>query len=228
MVLEALTGAIPLSNMSALEPEPPMQSKSTGQEQVTRDADQQRILYFDLETQRSALEVGGWQNAHLMMVSVAVLYDSLEDRFYAFTEDHIEGLIGRLSSADLVIGFNVKRFDYAVLRPYTSQDLSELPTFDLLEEIYNRLGYRLSLDHLAKETLGKQKSADGLKALEWFKAGDMDTLTEYCKHDVMLTRDLFLHGLDKGHLIYKDKRQNERLRFPVDWDLDKLIHKVKK
>ncbi len=228
MVLEALTGALSLSDMPAVELEPPMQSKSAGEEQVSRDANQRRILYFDLETQRSALEVGGWQNAHLMMVSVVALYDSLEDRFYTFTEDQIEGLIGRLRSADLVIGFNVKRFDYAVLKPYTSQDLGELPTFDLLEEIYNRLGYRLSLDHLAKETLGRQKSADGLQALEWFKAGDMDTLTEYCKHDVMLTRDLFLHGLDKGHLIYKDKRQNERLRFPVDWDLDKLIDKIKK
>ena len=228
MVLEALTGALSLSDMPALEPESPLKSTLAEQEQVPGDANQRRILYFDLETQRSALEVGGWQNAHLMMVSVAVLYDSLEDRFYTFTEDQIEGLIERLDSADLVIGFNVKRFDYAVLKPYTSCDLGELPTFDLLEEIYNRLGYRLSLDHLAHETLGRQKSADGLQALAWFKAGEMDKLTEYCKADVMLARDLFLHGCDKGHLIYRDKRQNERLRFPVDWDLDKLIHNVKK
>ena len=162
-----------------------------------------------------------------MMVSVAVIYTSMEDRFYTFTEDQIEGLIEQLRSADLVIGFNVKRFDYAVLKAYTSQDLEALPTFDILEEIFTRLGYRISLDHLAKETLNRQKTADGLKALEWFKAGEMDTLTEYCKADVMLTRDLFLHGLDTGYLIYRDKRQNERLRFPVDWDLDKLIHKGK-
>lgn len=228
MVLEALTGALSLSDIPAVELEQPLQRKSAAEEQLPRDANQRRILYFDLETQRSALEVGGWQNSHLMMVSVAVVYDSLEDRFYTFTEDQIEGLIGKLRAADLVIGFNVKRFDYAVLKPYTSKDLGELPTFDLLEEIYNRLGYRISLDHLARETLNRGKSADGLQALEWFKAGEMDTLTEYCKGDVMLTRDLFLHGLDKGYLIYRDKREDERLRFPVDWDLDKLIHKVKK
>jgi DEAD/DEAH box helicase domain-containing protein len=228
MVLEALTGKLSLSDIAAAEPEPPLKSKPAAEEQVPGDADQRRIFYLDLETQRSALEVGGWQNAHLMMVSVAALYDSLENRFYTFTEDQIEGLITRLRSADLVIGFNVKRFDYAVLKAYTSQDLGELPTFDLLEEIYNRLGFRISLDHLARETLNRKKSADGLQALEWFKAGEMDTLTEYCKHDVMLTRDLFLHGLDKGYLIYRDQRQNERLRLPVDWDLDKLIDKVRK
>jgi len=159
---------------------------------------------------------------------VAVVYDSLEDRFYTFTEDQIEGLVGRLSAADLVIGFNVKRFDYAVLKAYTSVDLEALPTFDILEEIYHRLGYRISLDHLAKETLNRQKSADGLQALEWFKAGEMDTLTDYCKNDVMLTKDLFLYGLDTGYLIYRDKKQNERLRFPVDWELDKLIDKIGK
>jgi len=228
MVLEALTGVISLTDISAVEPEPPLQITSAEQDQAFRDANQRRIIYLDLETQRSALEVGGWQNAHLMMVSVAVAYDSLEDRFYVFTEDQLEKLIRQLSSADLVIGFNIKRFDYAVLQPYTTVDLGELPTFDLLEEIFNRLRYRISLDHLATETLGRQKSGDGLKALEWFKAGEMDMLTEYCKDDVILTRDLFLHGLDKGHLIYRDKGHNERLRFPVDWDLDALIDKVRK
>jgi len=228
MVLEALTGVISLTDISAVELEPLLQIKSAEQEQAPGDTNQRRIIYLDLETQRSALEVGGWQNAHLMMVSVAVAYDSLEDRFYAFTEDHLEELVRQLSSADLVIGFNIKRFDYAVLQPYTPVDLGELPTFDLLEEIFNRLRYRISLDHLATETLGRQKSGDGLKALEWFKAGEMDMLTEYCKDDVILTRDLFLHGLDKGYLIYKDKGHNERLRFPVDWDLDTLIQKLKK
>ena len=40
-----------------------------------------RILYFDLETQKTAQDVGGWRNTHLMRISVAVLFDSLENRF---------------------------------------------------------------------------------------------------------------------------------------------------
>ncbi|RLB60284.1 MAG: DEAD/DEAH box helicase, partial [Deltaproteobacteria bacterium] len=81
----------------------------------------------------------------------------------------------------------------------------------------------LSLDHLAQETLNKGKSANGLKALEWFKAGEIEKLTHYCKQDVVLTRDLFLYGLEKGYLVYQNKNQNKRLRLLVDWDINKII-----
>ena len=223
MVLEALTGSISLADISPPEVEPQPLTYQVDKNRALEKGNQKRILYFDLETQKSATEVGGWQNIHLMMVSVAVLFDSLEDRFYIFSEDEIDRLFEHLARADLVIGFNLKRFDYTVLQPYTHRDLHEIPTFDILENIYNRLGYRLSLDHLVKETLNKEKSADGLQALEWFKAGEMGKLTEYCKRDVLLTRDLFLHGLEKGYLVYLNKKENERVRLLVDWDLDKVI-----
>jgi DEAD/DEAH box helicase domain-containing protein len=228
MVLEALTGLISLAEIPPVELEPPPYRDSVEKRPVRKDEDQKRIFYLDLETQKSAMEVGGWTNIHLMMVSVAALFDSLGDRFYIFTEDQIHDLIEHLARADLVIGFNLKRFDFKVLEPYTSQDLDKIPAFDILEDIYNRLGFRLSLDHLVKETLNKGKSADGLQALEWFKAGDIEKLTEYCKQDVLLTRDLFLHGLEKGYLVYRNKRANERVRLLVDWDLGKLINKIEK
>ena len=34
------------------------------------------IVYFDLETQKSAAEVGGWGNIDRMGISVAVLYQT--------------------------------------------------------------------------------------------------------------------------------------------------------
>ena len=130
-----------------------------------------RVVFFDLETQRSAEEVGGWHNAHLMRVSLGVLYDAATDRFETYREADVSALIDRLATADLVVGFNVRRFDYHVLRGYTDRDLSKLPTFDLLEALHGRLGFRVSLGHLATETLGSEKSADGLQALEWWKNG---------------------------------------------------------
>jgi DEAD/DEAH box helicase domain-containing protein len=48
-------------------------------------------------------------------------------------------------------------------------------------------------------------------------------LTQYCKQDVELTRDLFLYGLENGYLIYMNKTQNERLRLVVDWNIDTII-----
>jgi len=223
MILEALTGVISLADIPTTEVQPEPLTYQVNENKTSEKGDEKRILYFDLETQKSATEVGGWQNIHLMMVSVAVLFDSLEDRFYIFAEDQIDGLLEHLARADLVIGFNVKRFDYVVLQPYTCRNLDEIPTFDMLEDIYNRLGYRLSLDHLVRETLSKEKSADGLQALEWFKAGEIEKLTEYCKQDVLLTRELFLHGLKQGYLVYQNKRERERVRLRVDWDLDKIL-----
>ncbi len=223
LILEALTGLIPLADIPSVEPTLKSLPYQVNKDIVSEEVNEKRILYFDLETQKSATEVGGWQNTHLMMVSVAVLFDSLGDRFCIFTEDQIDGLIEHFEMADLVIGFNLKRFDYKVLEPYTCRELGKIPAFDILEDIHNRLGHRLSLDHLAKETLNKEKSADGLQALEWFKAGEIEKLTEYCKRDVALTRDLFLHGLEKGYLVYRNKKENERVRLLVDWDLDKII-----
>ncbi len=158
-----------------------------------------------------------------MCVSVAVVYDSLEQRFLTFTEDRIDDLLSLLEEADLVVGFNIKKFDYSVLSAYTSRDFEELPTFDILEDIYNRLGFRLGLDHLAKETINQKKLADGLQAVAWFREGEMEKLTAYCRQDVAATRDLFQYGLTNGHLIYRTKKDDARVRLPVDWKLEEIL-----
>jgi DEAD/DEAH box helicase domain-containing protein len=158
-----------------------------------------------------------------MRVSVAVIFDSIEKRFISFTEDEIDDLLANLEKANLVVGFNIRRFDYTVLSAYTGKDFKELNTFDILEDIYQRLGFRLSLDHLAQETLNQAKTADGLQAVEWFRQGEMEKLIEYCQHDVAITKDLFLHGLKNGQLVYRTKQDDRRLRLLVDWNLEKLI-----
>jgi DEAD/DEAH box helicase domain-containing protein len=181
-----------------------------------------RIGFFDIETQRLATEVGGWQNKHLMRVSVAILYETPQNVFRVYKEEDVPQLIRHLQELDLVVGFNIKSFDYAVLRAYTPCDFDKVPTFDILEEIHRRLGFRLSLDHLAERTLGRRKSADGLQAVRWFREGQWEPLIEYCKDDVVLTRDLFYHALEKGHFIYCD-RQERLLRLPTPWSLESLV-----
>lgn len=171
---------------------------------------------FDLETQRSHQEVGGWGRADQMRISCGVLYDSIDDRFYEYLEDQIPTMIDHLKKFHLVIGFNIKRFDYLVLKGYSNFPFAKLPTLDLLEEVYNRLGYRLSLDHLAKHTLGVQKSGNGLQALIWWKQGKIREIVEYCKRDVEITKDLFLFGRKNAYLLFKNKAGNT-VRVPVSW-----------
>ncbi|MFP4446295.1 MAG: DEAD/DEAH box helicase, partial [Desulfosudaceae bacterium] len=51
---------------------------------------------FDVETQRSAREVGGWNRAERMGISCVVLYDSAEDRYYDYLEAEIPAFIAHL------------------------------------------------------------------------------------------------------------------------------------
>jgi len=180
---------------------------------------------FDLETKRSAQEVGGWHRAEKMGVSVGVVYDSKLDGFITYLEDEIDRLVAHLFELDMVVGFNNKRFDNRVLSGYTNKNLAGIPTIDLLEEVRNQLGYRLSLNGLAEHTLGVEKSADGLQALKWYKQGEIAKIVHYCKKDVEITKNLFLHGLDRGFMLFKNK-SNKIVRLPLA--LDQTIKRVLK
>ncbi len=85
----------------------------------------------------------------------------LENRFETYREGDVGAWIARPKEAELVVGFNVRRFDHAVLRGYTDAEPGALPTFDMLDAIRARIGFRLPLGQLAEETRGTPKSADG-------------------------------------------------------------------
>jgi DEAD/DEAH box helicase domain-containing protein len=173
-----------------------------------------RILILDVETQRSAEEVGGWDRADRMGLAAAVTVDLEGTEWRVYREGDVRALATDLRAAARVVGFNVKRFDYAVLRGY-GEDLASVPTLDLLEEIRARLGFRLSLGHLVQETLGEPKLADGLQSLAWYKAGLLEKVIEYCRADVDLTRRLLAFALDQGYLIYRD-HAGRPVRLPLD------------
>ncbi|MFP4658354.1 MAG: DEAD/DEAH box helicase, partial [Desulfonatronovibrionaceae bacterium] len=158
----------------------------------------ERFAVLDLETRRSAAEVGGWHRAGKMGVSCAVVYDSQHDDFFTFFQDEMPAMSALLQDADLVVGFNLLRFDYRVLAGVYDFPWEDLPTLDILAEVHGFLGFRLSLDHLASQTLGAAKSADGLAALKWWKEGLVDRIVDYCRQDVAVTRDLYLFGLRNG------------------------------
>ena len=183
---------------------------------------EQRVLYFDLETQKSAEDVGGWGNIHDMKLAVGVVWDSCEQEYFSYQENTALQLVEKLQTADLVVGFNVKKFDYGVLQPYADFDLDEITTFDMLIDINKKLGHRLSLNHLAENTLNAKKSADGLVSLQWYKEGEIDKIIKYCKQDVEITRDLFLYGESHGYVKYST-RSGVVKDLKVDWKTPSLI-----
>jgi hypothetical protein len=158
-------------------------------------------VVLDLETQKGFDEVQG-RNLTLLGISVAAIYSYQEDRYRVFKEGEIKQLLPYLQRAQLVIGFNIKGFDYPVLQPYLDFDLKQLNTLDILEEVSKSLGFRISLNSIAKATLEIGKIGSGLDALKYFRQGEMEKLCEYCRHDVLVTRKVYEYGRQYGHLLY--------------------------
>jgi DEAD/DEAH box helicase domain-containing protein len=151
-----------------------------------------------------------------MGLSVGVIWDSLENSCRGFREDKIGDLARALKKADLVVGFNIEGFDYRVLSAYPEFSRFEIPTLDILSDLKKKVGIRISLKNLAMSTLGKEKEGDGLKALEWYRAGKWDELERYCRKDVELVRELFEFGLRNGYLLLE--KRGGIIRAPVEWE----------
>src|SRR5213080_4628937 len=113
------------------------------------------IVYFDLETQRTANDAGGWDKKRDMGMSVGVTYSTKLGEYRIYPEKQVDALIDQLIRADLVVGFNVINFDYEVLMGYTILDLPhQCRTLDMLVDIEKALGHRLGLDTVASASLG--------------------------------------------------------------------------
>ena len=175
------------------------------------------IIYFDLETQRTANDVGGWENKHQMGMSIGVTYSTKLAEYRIYTEKNVQALIDQLARADLVVGFNVINFDYEVLMGYTILDLPhQCRTLDMLVEIEKTLGHRLGLDALANATLGVGKTGDGLDAIRWWREGRLMDIAEYCCFDVKCTKLVHEFGLENRRLHYNDRFQ-KRQTVTVTW-----------
>ncbi|WP_147819986.1 DEAD/DEAH box helicase [Salidesulfovibrio onnuriiensis] len=175
-----------------------------------------RYGVLDIETRYSADEVGGWNRADRMGVSIACLYDSETDQMYDYEQEQMDDLVKHLQELDLVIGFNHIKFDYAVLGGLHPFKFRALPSLDLLVKVHERLGYRVKLDNIAQATLDAGKSADGLMALKWWKEGRLDLITEYCRQDVIVTRDVYLFGRENGYVFFTNKA-GQKVKLPVSW-----------
>lgn len=170
-------------------------------------------IFFDLETQRG---FGVERDFEALRMSIGVIFKNKTKRYRSFTEKNVSNLIEELFSSSLVIGFNLLSFDYNVLLPYTKKDLFTLPTLDILREIQKTLGFRISLDSLAKANLNTQKKGSGLDAIRWWKEGNIKRLIEYCKYDVKITRGIYELGKKQGFLCFTNKRGSIR-QFDIRW-----------
>jgi hypothetical protein len=174
------------------------------------------IVYFDLETQKSADEVGGWDHISRMGMSIGVTYSTARGGYRIYGEKQVDDLVKELQRADLIVGFNNLRFDFEVLHGYTALDMRQLPTLDMLVDLQTRLEHRLSLDAIATATFGVEKTAEGMQAIQWFREGKLMEIAEYCCYDVKLTRLVHEFGAQNRMLHYHN-RFGKKMTVPVNW-----------
>ncbi len=177
-------------------------------------------LVVDIETQNLVQDVGGWDHIDKLKISVACAYDSKTDEYIAFRENEMPKLF-ELCQNRLVVGYNIRGFDLIVMGAYGLKT-KELDTFDLMYDLEALTRQRyLKLEAVARGTLGAGKSADGLQAVEWWKAGQIQKIIDYCTQDVKVTRDVFQFGRQNGFVKIQRSAQgtDETLvQVPVQWN----------
>ena len=177
----------------------------------------QNYLVLDLETQKT-FDAVGRGNLHKLKVSVVGVYDYLTDEYRIYEESEISSLEERLGTAELLIGFNIRRFDLPVLAPYLFLSADTLPVLDLMEEIEKVRGHRVGLHSVAQTTLGITKTGEGWNAVNLFEQGKMEQLKEYCLNDVKLTKEIYEYGCRENRVYFISNRDWQKYEIPISWN----------
>ncbi len=156
-------------------------------------------VVFDLETKYTFRQ---YDDHKKLGVTVVSAYDYGQNQSKVFLEKEINSLFPLLENASYLIGFNIKNFDLPVLSAYYPGNINHFPVFDILDDIKEKIGFRLSLNDVINATLGKKKSGHGLQAIELYNEGKIKELSQYCLDDTILTKELFEYGAKTGEIYY--------------------------
>ncbi len=175
-------------------------------------------IVLDLETKNTFADIGSHEAGKLDL-SVVSIYDYNDDKYYSYLENELAELWQKLEKTDLLIGFNLNKFDVPILNKYYVGDLTKIKTLDLYEKIKQAVGKSLSLDLVAVGTLGTGKISHGLQAVAWWQEGKIDKIKKYCEDDVRITKEIYDYARQNGFLKYK--LLNDEYSFPIvtqDWE----------
>ncbi len=187
-------------------------------------------VIFDTETKKFFDESTGYDASKLGVSITSVYSRTLDENFKevegtmkSFWEADFPEMFKLFEKADRIIGFNSFGFDIPALSPYLPSHWSKLKHFDILDEIRKVEGKRVSLDSLAKATLGTKKNDSGENAIKYWEAHNEESLAKlkkYCEMDVEITTRIYDHARDNKFLKYIDF-WNETHEVKLDFDYPK-------
>lgn len=162
-----------------------------------------RKVVFDIETKNTFQDAGS-NDAVDLDISLVGVYNYETDTYESFLEEEFGKLWPLIEQADMLVGFNSDHFDIPLLNKYYPGDLTKIKSLDIMKEIRETLGRRVSLDQIAEGTLGKNKIGHGLDAIIWWKKGDIESLRKYCVEDVRLTKEVYEYAKKHNLLKFKE------------------------
>jgi DEAD/DEAH box helicase domain-containing protein len=180
-----------------------------------------REVIFDLETKKIFEEIDANDPAKLGVSVVSLYQRTLDDSFneisgkiQSFWEKDFASMWQIFQEAQRIIGFNSIKFDVPALSPYANFPFARLKHFDILDKVKEVFGRRISLDKIAKDTIGRQKTGSGLNAVYYWNKGDkesLEKLKKYCEQDVLLTKEIYDFGVKNKELRFTDKWNTPRI-----------------
>lgn len=180
-------------------------------------------IFLDVETKKTFDEVGGYFPDKLEVSFIGLIErdgfpedGQIQEIRHELFEADFSKLPGILEQADVLIGFNITGFDLPALQPLYPGDIMKLPQLDILDIIKNTAGHRVSLNAVAKETLGTEKIAHGLDAISYYQNKEFDKLAKYCMKDVEITRDIYDYGRLNQKIKFLNK-WNNLVELPIDF-----------
>ena len=189
-------------------------------------------VIFDVETKRLFSEIEGNEPGKLGVSIVSAYIRDVDDdqheiqgKIRSFWEPDFPELFEFMKKAKRIIGFNTIKFDVPALQPYTQENLSKLPHFDIMQSVRAKLGHNLSLSTLGRYTLNHDKIDVGTNAVLYWKNHDEESLRKlqmYCEADVILTKELYDYGVVNRELKYMDN-WNNLASFSVDFSYPKEV-----
>lgn len=170
-----------------------------------------KTLIYDLEIAKAILGrneqaipdiayCDGWRDFEGMGLSIGCAVD-WDGSYRMFSQDNLDALQEAIDAADLVIGYNILKFDNPLLRAQ-GITVPDEKCYDLLAEIWRGLGLDplkfspqthggLGLDAVAATNGYGSKTGNGAYAPVWWQRGEIGKLVDYCLRDVYLTSCLW-------------------------------------
>jgi RNase_H superfamily len=183
-------------------------------------------VIFDIETKKIFDDITTNDPADLGISIVSLYKRVLDENFnevdgqiYSFWEEEFSQMWPLFANVDRIIGFNSLHFDVPALVPLAPYDFKKLTHFDIMDHVKNAVGFRLSLNSIASETLHHTKTDHGLNAVKYWgehTPESLDKLKKYCEADVIVTKEVYDYGLKNRQLKFIDKWNTPRT-FPVDF-----------